>query len=128
MGPKDPVTDLDSVEEEKPLQRRTLMVVTEEWMAPGRSLKQFPKREQIRTFGYMATRWLCVPPHCSSTVKFTHSRKGNHSRNAQAAKRNLCHRNFLLRNVHQDLSFYGDRTVLVLLGVCPLIDGRRTKD
>lgn len=87
MGPKDPVTDLDSVEEGKPLQRRTLVVVTEEWMAPGRSLKQFPKREQIRTFGYMATRWLCVPLHCSSTVKFTHSRKGNHSRNTDSKEK-----------------------------------------
>lgn len=55
MGPKDPVTDVDSVEQGKPLQRTTLVVVTEEWMAPGRSLKQFPKREQTRTFGYTAT-------------------------------------------------------------------------
>lgn len=82
----------------------------EEWMAPGRLLKQFSKREQIRTFGYMATRWPCVPPHCYSTVKFTRSRKGNHSRNAQTAKRSSRHRNFLLRNVHQDLSSYGDGT------------------
>lgn len=128
MDPKDSVTDLDSVEQGKPLQRSTLAVVTEEWMAPGRLLKQFSKREQIRTFGYMATRWLCAPPHCYRTAKFTHSRKGNHSRNAQTAKRNSCHGNFLLRNVHQDLSSSSDGTVLVLLGGCPLIDVRRTKD
>lgn len=76
----------------------------------------------------MATRWPCVPPHCYSTVKFTHSGKGNHSRNAQTAKRKSRHRNFLLWNVHQDLSSYGDRAVLVLLGGCPLINVRRMEE